>query len=247
MKVPLSLLFLTPIFLGFLSASETATPASQVQIALLPPSQASPELPPSQLTLLFRSDRALYYRLDTADKTLSVGRLIKGEHPVSLPWSEIEQVGRVPLTLSVIDRDRISRREFCLIFSTAPRPVDLDGRPVPADDFPLMTGKPKPHISIESASKSFDDLLQDIRATPAPARPYELVDPNVYNRMSVSPVNLLLFAAVQLAKKLFQRKRTINDEISCRYTRQGETGREWVTMRVMLIRRPLPQGGVPCP
>lgn len=240
-KILLAFLLLTAPFIWGMELSPPQNLAEQVGIALMPPVQVNGEEPPDKLTLLLTSPSPLYYKLDLPDKTLSVGRLVKGKMAVSLPWQELENMGRVPLTLAVMDPSGSSKHEFCLIFSQAPRPIDLDGNPLPENSPTLLKDGPQPSISFTQDSKRFEQLLQEIRATPAPARPYELVDRNVYNRFSFSPVNLLLFAASYLVQKLLSRKPEPLTEIACQYARRLETGREWITMRVCLIRVPLPE------
>jgi hypothetical protein len=235
-----------PIFIllyGLTSASIQTPPnlAQQVGITLRPPVQTDLEAPPDSLTLVLQSPQPLFYRLDLPDRTLAAGQLLRGEQTVSLPWLELEALGRVPLTLAVMNRDQTASHEFCLIFSQAPQAVDIDGQPLPEENPTLLKEGPRPSMSFTSESKRFDKLLQDIRATPAPLRPYELVDKNVYNRFSLSPVNLLLFAASYLVQKILSRKPDPLTEVACRYARHLETGKEWVTMRVSLIRVPLPE------
>jgi len=243
MKIIILLLINLTIFISYpLHGAESGNLAYQVGISLLPPNQTNPELPPKQLTLVLTSPKPIFYKLDLPDKTLAAGRLIIGKLPVGLPWKDLETMGRVPLTLSVIDQNVISKHEFCLIFTTAPVPVDLDGIPLPTTDQHITDASGQPHITFDShTDKHFEELLRDIRATPAPERPYELVDKNIYNRMSFSPVNMLLFAAVHLVKKLLSRKPDPLSEISCRYSKRLETGQEWITMRVSLINQPLPE------
>lgn len=214
----------------------------QVHISLLSPSQTAPDLPPQQLTLLLRAPSPLYYKLDLPDRTLASGRLIPGSLPVGLSWNEMEKIGRVPLTLSVMDQDRVSRREFCLIFSTVPAPVDVDGTPLPGPK-PASTASPvKPQLTFESRTdKRFEQLLKEIRATPAPERPYGLIDPKTYGRISLNPVNLLFLGAVYLAHKILSKKPEALSEVLCSYNRRLETGQQWVTIRVSLINQALPE------
>lgn len=241
MKPLLLFLLLSALFLQGIEAPAPLNLAEQVSITLMPPVQTDRENPPDKLTLLLKSPSPLYYKLDLPDKTLAVGRLVKGEMAVSLPWRELEKIGRVPLTLAVMDPRGSASHDFCLIFTQAPQPVDLDGNPLPVAEPSLLREGPRPALSFTKNSKHDEDFLQEIRATPAPARPYELVDPKVYNRVSISPINLLLYAAAYLVKTMLARKPDPLTEISCQYTRRLESGKEWVTMRVCLIRVPLPE------
>ena len=154
----------------------------------------------------------------------------------------MEKIGRVPLTLSVMDQDRISRREFCLIFSTVPAAVDIDGSPLPGPEPTRRPSPGKPQLTIESRTdKHFEQLLKEIRATPAPERPYGLIDPKSYGRISLNPVNLLFLGAVYLAHKILSKKPEALSEILCSYNRRLETGQQWVTIRVSLINQALPE------
>jgi len=215
--------------------------AEQVQISLIPPSQPAPDLPPQQLNLRMRSPFPLYYKLETTGMTIASGRLIKGDLTVGLSWREMERIGRVPLTLSVMDQGKISRRELCMIFSTLPVRIAEDGK-VPAAEVTAASVQEKPQMEIVTQSENeFKQVLRDIRATPAPERPYEMVDPKVFARVSISPVNLLLFAAVKIAQKIMKKKQKPLEEISCSYCKRQETGQEWVTIRVNIINRVLPE------
>lgn len=216
---------------------------NQVLISLLPPEQTDPERPPLHLGLLLRSPGPFFYKLETTGKTLSSGRLVRGDLTVRLSWREMERIGRVPLTLSVMDQDAVSRRELCLIFSSIPEPSSREEAFFPAGSPSGKFRGEKPRIHIETrTSKEFEPVLRDIRATPAPARPYELVDPQVFARASISPINLLLFAAASLAKTILKKKPKPLDEIRCSYRGQGKDNQQKrIFMQVCIINRALPE------